>query len=352
MLCVNSKNWWVVFGVISAASPAFAQNEDMVPEELREAAMTKTSTTVPNGWKVTAKLGGSFNVSDARNVVGATEGTAIQVGVNIAAEAKYKHDQHTWDTVLSIQEALARTPTADGGSTPFIKSLDILDIVSTYVYRFEDPSWLGPFAQLKLNTQLFPTTSEPTEDYTLIELDTDGEEISNEGRVSGQSFDQTGSFEPLLLRQTVGLFAEPYAEDILTVNFKVGLSAQEVLAYGGSNLTVDGTVYTLREIPNTFDLGVSGAAEANGYILKDILLWKAGVVAFLPFVTAGDVLDADGNELDTIDRLNLEVTGALSLKLNKYIAAEWNLLIRRFPQIVDEFQVQNSFLLTLTVDLL
>ncbi|MEM7676871.1 MAG: hypothetical protein AAF449_12780, partial [Myxococcota bacterium] len=134
------------------ARPATAQTQEIAPEALRKQALTNTSTKVPDGWKVTAKLGGSVNVTDARNVVGAREGTAIQIGFNLGVEVKYKKGQHTWDNVLLVQEAVQRTPAEGVEPEQFVKSLDNLDLVSTYVYRFTNPDWLGPFVRLKLNT--------------------------------------------------------------------------------------------------------------------------------------------------------------------------------------------------------
>ncbi len=356
-------------GLIPAT--AAAQPQEVAPEALREAAMTKTATTVPDGWKVTAKLGGSFNVTDARNVVGAQEGTAIQVGVNLGVEARYKHGQHTWENILTIQEALQRTPPPDDETpAPFVKSLDNLDLVSTYIYRLRNPDWLGPFGQFKLNTQIFATVTEPTQDFRVRRIDIDGN-ASDDSAVleAGTGIDQTEPFEPLLLRQTAGLFGEPISKDVFGFNFKVGVGAQQIVARDGFNLvnvdtSEDVPIYVLQQIESTFDFGGEVSLATKGYLIKDVLTWNAAVVTFLPFVTSGDVVkvdsngnvvtDSDGNPetLGTIDRLNLEITGGVSLKVTKYFALDWNLLVRRFPQVRDAFQVQNAFQLTLTVDLI
>ncbi|MEO1334245.1 MAG: DUF3078 domain-containing protein [Myxococcota bacterium] len=344
--------------VAGFAQPAAAQTQEIAPEALRKQALTKTSTTVPDGWKVTAKLGGSINVTDARNVVGAREGTAIQVGFNLGVQAKYKKGQHTWENVLTIQEAVQRTPTEGNEPEQFVKSLDNLDLVSTYVYRFSDPDWLGPFAQFKLNTQIFPTSSETAEPVTIRRTDTNNQTTDQTGQTV---IDQTGAFEPLLLRQTAGIFGEPYTEDKFTLSFKLGLGAQQIIARGGFNLIDvvvedDVEVYRLQEINDTFDFGAEATVAAKGFVIKDVLTWNLSTVAFLPLVTSGDVFaagsDADSEPLGTIDRLNLEVAGGLSLKLTKYVSMDWNLLVRRFPQVRDDFQITNTFLVTLTMDLL
>ena len=340
-----------------AVQTATAQTDEVASEALRKEALTKTSTTIPDGWRVTAKLGGSINITDARNVVGATEGTAIQVGLNIGAEAKYKQDQHTWDTILTIQEALQRTPNAnDEVGSSFVKSLDNLDLLSTYIYRFSDPDWLGPFAQFKLNTQIFPTTTTPGEEFRIERQLEDGTiELDDANRAAGSDVDQNGAFEPLLLRETVGLFGQPYNEKVLSVDLKLGLGAQQTIVRDGFTLVgvesrdgvdPDGpiSVYILKELESTFDVGIEATIQAKGFILEDVLTWYAGVVAYLPFASTSD--------LDFIDRLNLEITGGISLKVTKSLSFDWNLLVRRFPQVIEEFQVQNGFLLTLTMDLL
>ena len=364
-----------VAGCTFLSTTAVAQTEEVAPEDLRKAVMTKTSTTVPDGWNVTAKLGGSVNVVDARNVVGTTEGTAIQVGLDLAADANYKKGQHTWGNVLRIQEALQRTPPPDDDTpAPFVKSLDNLDLVSTYIYRFSEPDWLGPFVQLKFNTQLFRTTTEPSQDFRINRIQKDGTEIRDADtgvtRVAGDAVvRQTAPFEPFLLRQTAGLFGEPFAEDVFTLNFKVGVGAQEIISRDGFNLVNvevvdDIPTYTLQQLESTVDIGFEGTVAAKGYILKDVLTWNAQAVAFLPVVVTGNVVkvdsagvvvrDADDNPetLSAIERLNFEFLGGLSLKVTKYVSMDWNLLVRRFPQVRDAFQVTNSFLLTLTMDLI
>ena len=368
---------FVIFAttLVSFAGTAMAQTQEVAPEALRKEALTDTSTTVPDGWKVTAKVAGSFNLTDARNVVGATDGTAIQIGANVEVYGNYKSGQHTVENTLKIQEALTRTPPPDDDTpAPFIKSLDNLDLLSTYIYRFSDPDWLGPFFQFKLNTQIFPTTTEPTQDFRVTRIGTDGLPVAGDDpdlvRTAGSdSIDQTGSFEPLLLRETAGLFGRPWEEDIFTFDFKVGVGAQQIINRGGFTLinidtSGDTPLYKLQELETTVDLGAELTLAGKGYILKDVLTWSAGVVTFLPVVASGDitkvdsngdvVLDGNGNpeQLGTVERLNLEITGNLSLKLTKYLSLDWNLLIRRFPQVRDAFQIQNAFLLTLTMDLI
>ncbi len=351
--------------VLLYAAPAAAQTEEVAPEALRKAAMTETATTIPDGWRVTAQVGGSINITDARNVVGAIDGTAIQIGANINIEGKYKSGQHTWDNVLTIREALARTPNANEDIDPaFVKSLDQLDLLSTYIYRFSDPSWLGPFAQLKLNTQIFDTVIRAQQDFTVRRQSGGGAAVEATGE-AGDTIDTTGAFEPLLLREVVGLFGQPFAEPVFTLDLKVGVAAQQIIARGGFNLIgteTDGDgnpIFTLQEIEDTFDLGAELSAGAKGYLIKDVVTWNASVTWFLPAVTSGDVFsadnfDADGNpeKLDTLDRQNLEILGGIGIKLTKYISFDYNLLVRRFPQVRDAFQVQNGFQLTLTMDLI
>ena len=342
---------------------AHAQTEEVAPEALRKEAMTKTSTTVPDGWKVTAKIGGAFNLTNAQKVVGAVEGTAIQLGLNIEGEAKYKKGQHTVDTLLTIRETFQSTPTPDDEFGPLVKSLDNLSILSTYIYRFTEPAWLGPFAQFKLDTQLLQTVVEPTTPYQRIRQFSNGDiDVDPPIREKGDTFNQSKPFEPLLLRQIGGLFAEPYKEDILTADFKLGVGAQQTIARDGFALlsaesaTVDGrdiTIFTLQQLESSVDFGIEATAKAKGYILKDILTWNATVIAFLPAVSSTDVTDPEtGDELNAFERTNLEFSGGLALKITKYAAIEYNLLVRRFPQILNDYQIQNTFQLTLTVDVL
>jgi hypothetical protein len=64
----------------------------------------------------------------------------------------YLSKNHEWRNTLKISEAFTMTPTID----TFVKSNDSLTLDSAYLYHIGRVPWLGPFAQLKLDTALFP----------------------------------------------------------------------------------------------------------------------------------------------------------------------------------------------------
>ena len=88
---------------IALAAPfaAFAQDKEKVAsEELEKKALAerKEGEDAPkDGWEVTGKLGFSGSFTNARNFVGAEEGTTIQLGIMLGIDTMFRDGQHGWE---------------------------------------------------------------------------------------------------------------------------------------------------------------------------------------------------------------------------------------------------------------
>src|SRR5690606_22110465 len=85
--------------------------------------------------------------------------------------------------------------------------------------------------------------------------------------------------------------------------------------------------------------------EAKGSALEGISYGIVGAL-YYPLVISDDT------DLDAVERLHLDVAGNVSYKLTEWLSADYVLRVRRAPFVLNDFQVQNSLLLTLGFNLL
>lgn len=316
-----------------------------------------------DGWSVSGKLGANFALNDNQNVVGTEDGTTLQLGGILSLDATLTSGQHGWKTTLGLQQTQTRTPQLER----FVKSLDQLDLVSTYTFRFENPSWLGVFARLGLNTQIFEGELVPTDPTEVRRLPlgsstdgltpTDGILVADrvEPGTAVQSVGLTSPFEPLNLRQSLGMFADPVTSEAFSLSIKVGLAAQEVLTSGGSlrvataeAANADGeTVVFIQTLEGTVaEAGAETEVQVKGTVVKEIVDYELVVNAFYPPFTTSEV------DRDFAEALNLKIKGSLSAKLNEWLSAEYVLTVLRIPATTTDFQIQNGLVLSVGFDLI
>jgi hypothetical protein len=342
---------WVVGSIllVVGSAPSWAQEDDAVVEEI-EAVVNADKEEIPDGWSATLKLGLSFNLNDARNVVGTDDGTTLAVGLVANAQAELRDGQHRWRNTLAITETFQRTPQLER----FVKAFDLLDVTSLYVYKLKRPSWLGPYARATLQTPLLPGNAIRTTAAQTV--DQDGNERVFDAR---QFIDLTSPFEPLQLRQSVGLFADPYTSTAFTFESQAGVAVQETFTQdgfvitgeedgdvvvgqdaGGNDIVESGTIITIEQLENTYEFGGELEVKMYGEPVKDTLTYSVTGNLFIPAVTSRDTTDFDFS-----DRINTKVVASLGLKLTTWLSAEYNLNLIRQPQVVDEVQVQNGLVL-------
>src|SRR5687768_17209824 len=135
---------WFVASMVLFSVEAVAQ--DKVANEEMEKATLKAEKK-EEGWNARARIGLTGSVSSNRKFVGAEEGTSVQVGTVLGVGADFTSGQHRWENALDLQL---------GGRTPpqidrFVKSSDVLDLLSTYYYAFESLHWFGVFVRVKFS---------------------------------------------------------------------------------------------------------------------------------------------------------------------------------------------------------
>lgn len=345
------KTTSMTLALLFTTSVAFAQ-EEIATEDLEKKALEepkKEDAPPPDGWKVKGNLGFSGSLTNAQNFVGAEEGTTIQLGILLSFDANWRSGHHGWENQVKAQHAQTKTPNLNA----WVKSADQLDVLSTYTYRFTDPSWLGAFGRFKMNTQILPSYSVRAEQAAY----NNGPALDPEAKVK-----LTGPFEPLLLRESAGAFAKPLTEEKINLKASLGLAAQHIITRSGRvivdvNEGVMPTEVTLMDLDGANDFGVEITANADGIILKDVLSWKLSLDLFQPVLPGPKEDDPATPDMDEsgpsgLGRLNLDLTAGLSVKLAKWLSLDYLLTVRRVPVVLEEFQVQNQLILSAGFDII
>jgi len=327
-----------------------AQEEEAVPvEDIRDTIdeADVEDDEPKEGWTVTLRLGGNFNLTDTRNFVGSEDGTTVQIGLLFEANAFLRAGQHRWNNELSIQHNQTLTPQLDR----FVKSFDLLDLKSTYIYKLKKPDWLGPFGRFALQTPVLPFDVVRVDPFQITNEET-GNELTSGPVAPGDGFEITSFFEPLQLRESVGVFGDPVQEQAIKFEFQVGAGLQQIIARDGFAIQDEDTSgdviqISVREIESVLEFGAEAETRFRGDIIEDVFYWN-----FLANAFWAPVSTTDRPNDDFEDQINLKLKGAIGVAVTDWLEAEYTLNVIRQPQVLDDFQVQNGFQLVLNYALL
>lgn len=284
------------------------------------------------GWNPYFTVGGTVNFSHSRKVIGQLDGQSWTLGGMIDTGVDYNHGPHQWLTNLSILDSFTYAPPIN----EFVKATDDFVFHSEYYYRIPSAKWLGPYADFKLETSIFEGT-DVRSDYNNTWV-LDGKVIHK-----GKRFKLTESFQPLTLKEVVGLFARPFSSKAFQWQFTAGFGSYQISEDGQLALN-DNSATTAIEVMKLKSYTQAGAeigTEIKGLVLKDRLTYKAYTNAMFPFVRTGD----SGNR-SVVELTNIEIGAKLSVKIFSWASLDYEFKAVRQPQMLDAFQIQNNLLLT------
>jgi hypothetical protein len=290
-----------------------------------------------DGWSPGLALGVTFNLVDSRSVVGQQEGTTFILGAAIDASLDFNQDIHEWRNSLKASAGTTRTPTID----EFLKSDDGLAFETIYLLHLLEE--FGPFARFALDTQMFPgmDVRAASVDYAVANLD------GTTTALRGRRLELTDPFAPLNLRESLGVFYQPFREEQINLEARAGLGALETIAAG--NLAVDDDAETaaveVKELDDSFMVGGEAVVNVWGFFDETkYVSYTAGLGVLIPFVTSEL---PPGDDRSLIELTNVEGNAGLNVKLFDWASLGYRLVVSRQPLLVDQWQVQNNLLLTI-----
>lgn len=318
----------LTFVVSLIAAPAFAQDKDLVPDAV------KKGDKKTDGWDTTLSIGATINMVDNRSVVGQNEGSTWTLGGTLKGDTKYKKGKFEFRSALSINENFTRSPIIP----EFLNTADSAVIDGNVYYSFL--SWMGLFARVEMGTNLFNNYFATVDDTVFSIKRSDQTEVT-EARDRLRLKDPLGL---IILKESAGVFARPYSKKHLDLEVRLGAGAREIFAtkqivIKDDKATAD--IIEAEELVNFTQVGAEIALAAKGSIVKNRVAYKSSVEALFPFYNSIDTGDKN-----ILDLTNVDWTTQISFKLVEWASLDYQLKMVRQPLILEDWQVQNSLLLT------
>lgn len=360
----------LVFAPIFAAAEARAQ--DVTTNTVKKDATAVPSEALAEVPKngVFGSLRGDLTLSftDQQRVVGQVDGSTINFGVKVDGRTDVIHDEHEWRNSVLLSAGVTRTPNIP----EFIKNTDSLQFESIYLYHLKP--WIGPFARVRLDTPMFAGADvrPGATNYKITRQD--GTAFQTCDPDSGvpcttQKLPLTSGFQPLTLKESIGVFAQPYKSKTVTVEARVGFGAQEILAdkqFAVADVADDATncpagaaspgtksaipCVEITQLSDVLQAGLEANLEVWGTTYEDKITYKiyGGILA--PFAHGPlpqTYLDSGGTD-DVAQLTNIDVGANVAFKLVEWATLTYEFKAVRVPQLLpDTFQVRNTLMLTM-----
>lgn len=324
-----------------AAGPATALEAEYVPDE--EAG---DLDEVTDGWYHTVNLGIGLSVGTSRDVVGQEDGATITFSVDATWRAELFAGQHEFRNTLSINEAVSRTPLVDN----FVKSNDRLQNEAIWFYHLPSVDWFGPFARASLQTSIFNGHDVRANrvDYERFNRSDELTTFSNRARLQ-----LTRPFQPTTLKESVGVFVEPLRQEALNVDIRLGVGARQVFANGnyvvsevidaGTRPDQERDIVILNELETFSQAGSELAIEAFGNNPEGDINYRLGFEMMTPFYNS-----VENSTLNAWEATNYEGSISVAFAARDWLSVSYGLNALKSPQLVDEWQLTNQLLVTIT----
>ena len=303
-------------------------------------ASTATGNGRPEGWQSKLSVGTTGSFSHASSVVGTTDGATLQVGLALDGAFSLRRGLHTWLNEVKLRHTQTRTPQIDG----FVKSADAAEVATSWSWRLPKAPAMGPYLAAKVGTQLF-------EGQVVRPAPFDVRRIWRDGHVDDQHVVGNGRlvvsqpFEPLQINEGAGLAADIADGKFLNLETRFGAGVQHVVAADGFAVSDNKKTpqLELEQFETSTQAGAEVEVRGKGAVSRH-LAWNLKAGLLYPMVTTSQRKPVGFEAMTT------EVSGTVSLKLSKRTSLDYILQVKRIPQVVDDWQIQNGLMLRAGLD--
>lgn len=337
---------------VARAKPA---ESDVIPDEIAKAEAEKkkaeaeakkkgkTPGKPKDGWHPSLKAGFNFAFSQTQGVVGITDGVTLALGLQVHGGLIYRLRTHEWVSKLVILHTQTKVPNIE----PFLKAVDTFEFSTLYQYRFPKVPWLGLFAGLRMQTALMPGSLVRDTDIALEITELDGT-VTSRSLIAQKPFRLTGPFAPFFLKQFAGGLAKPLTKPWMSIDIKLGIGAVEVWTSEGVVVKDDKATADVLEMARLQDYIQAGAelqVGVTGVLANKILTYGLYAEVMFPFAHTAET------DLEGVELVNMDFRFTLGIKLFSWASLVYSLSALRVPLIVDQWQVTNNLMLSITADL-
>ncbi len=287
----------------------------------------------PDGWSHALEVGANFAFHHSSRVVGATDGSTVQIGLALHGKSTWSGGRRQWTTSLDYEHSQSRTPTIDS----FVKAADRFKLQTEFDFRMDEAGRTSLYARGLAATQLFETYEVRADDTTVIRLFLDGGtetfDVAGQERIA-----LSGAFDPLKLAQEIGFAYTPPRTEALAAKIKIGAGLQQVLAGGGFAISDDETTPELEiaELESVSAAGGTLELELEGQLAPNIT-WTAKGSFFQ---------DLANNSVRELSALNADLNARLAVKLTRWLSLDYTFSAKKIPAVLDDWQIQSGLVLS------
>ncbi len=325
------------------AAPAVALDQEYVPEE--DAGDPEETI---EGWYHTANFGIGLSLGTSRDVVGQEDGATVTFSFDTSWRAELFRGQHVFRNTLTVNEAISRTPLIDR----FAKTNDVLLNEAIWFYHLPNIDWFGPFARASLRTSILNghDVQSNTVDYDRRRNNGNTRTLEDRERLL-----LTRPFQPTTFKESVGVFVEPSRDPALRVDVRLGLGARQTFADGNFVVTdrvaadsregggFERDLIIVEELETFHQAGSELAFEAFGASEEGDVTYRLGFEMMTPFYNS-----VSNSDLNAWEATNYEAGFDLGLAVREWASLSYAFNALKAPQLIDEWQVTNQLLLTIT----
>jgi hypothetical protein len=301
---------------------------DAPSDDLRAKAMAKDIKG--DGWTNTLNVGATGSGNRAQDVIGTTDGTTVTLGLLLDGNANLVAGRSEWLNTFKVTHTQTQTPLLER----FVKSIDTLDVGSTLLHRRSPDSWLGPYARVRASTAIFPGYTIKTAPVTVRRTPRDGE--AKDTLIPAKTeIHLTDFLEPLVVAESIGLFAHPTEDKALAVKSRLGAAVQHIAVrdgYGLADVAATPEI-ELVQLRNASQAGAEAEVAVNG-LIGESLSWRAKALFFQPLYSTSK----DERAL----RLNSDLSAGLSVKIGPSLSLEYQIAAKKVPLLLDKWQIQHG----------
>lgn len=324
----------LVVVVLLAGSSAFALEQEHVDVDATDTDLS----AVDNGWYHNVAVAAGLSFSTSNRVVGQEDGATTTISLNVNYDADLFRGQHEFQNTLSVTQALTRTPLVD----QFVKSGDELFEEAIYYYHLRNAPWFGPFARASIRTALFKGFDVPADTTDYLVTRNNG---TTAERLERDRLQLTRNFGPTTLKQSLGVFAEPSNDPALTIDVRLGFGARETFADGNFVIADDDATpeVDVTELSDFAQVGAEAALVMTGTTPSGDVTYGASFEMLVPFYDS-----TDDSDLNAWESTNYEAGANLAFIISNWVNVGYQFGALKEPQLLDEWQVTNQLLLTIT----
>lgn len=302
---------------------------------------------IEEGWSQTLKIGTNVSLGRSDHWIGQTNGGSTTLGLSFDGHLNYKGKRNEWRSVLRVLEASTKNPRFPR----HVKSSDEITIEGIYLRSLEKYYWIGPYVRVKVQTSLFKEEDIRSESYTYRTLDPSGTVVHSK---TTNTFRLTDGLRPINFKESAGFFVEPYEMEKVTVEFRLGMGAVQVIAdhqFSIDSVDLVDRIIEVTQLESYHQMGVEFALSVEGQI-GGKSSYESGYEILIPFSFQHPSFDGNHlNDRDAFEWANHDFFAKLSTKLYKYISLSCEYRLRKQPLLLDKTQAQSLALVNFTYTL-